>query len=29
MTDLDMKLFNDGGEGVKPSARMFRMDDYR
>ena len=29
MTDLDMKLFNDGGEGVKPSARMFKMEDYR
>ena len=29
MTDLDMKLFFDGGEQVRPSATMFRMDDYR
>ena len=29
MTDLDMKLFFDRGEPVRPSATMYRMDDYR
>lgn len=29
MTDLDMKLFYDGGEKIRPSANILKMDDYR
>ena len=28
-TDLDMKTFFPGGEAVKQSAGLFRMEDYR